>query len=292
MLSLSSLANIERRFGAEIHAPIAAFEIGGRAFDFDAEPAIMGVINLSHDSWYRESISWTTKSAVARGRKLAAEGADIVDLGAEATMAETATVNAAAQIAVLVPVIEGLRAEGILVSAETYSPTVVKACLAAGANVLNLTGREHESEIFQLAASYDATIIMCYVQGTNIREVRDFSNGIDFTERMLEHFATRIEAAETAGVTRVFIDPLLSSPRGGQERLEHQVLTLLTSFRLRGLGYPVCNALLAGYEYFEEQYRDIETFFAVLAALGRTNLYRTHEVPKVRAVLRTMQALS
>jgi dihydropteroate synthase len=58
------------------------------------------------------------------------------------------------------------------------------------------------------------------------------------------------------------------------------------------LGYPVCNALLAGYEYFEEQYRDIETFFAVLAALGRTNLYRTHEVPKVRAVLRTMQALS
>ena len=79
MLSLSSLANIERRFGAEIHAPIAAFEIGGRAFDFDAEPAIMGVINLSHDSWYRESISLTTKSAVARGRKLAAEGADIVD---------------------------------------------------------------------------------------------------------------------------------------------------------------------------------------------------------------------
>lgn len=291
MLSLSYLSEIFTRYGSEIDAPVASFEIGGRHFDFVANPAIMGVINLSPDSWYRESISLTTESAIARGQKLAAEGADIIDLGAEATMAETATVNAAAQIRVLVPVIEGLRDEGILVSVETYSPAVVKACLAAGANVLNLTGKEHESEILGLAATYDSTVIMCYVQGTNIREVRDFSKGIDFTDRMLEHFAARIEAATAAGVTRIFIDPLLSSPRGGQERLEHQVLTLLTSFRLRELGYPVCNALLAGYEYFEEQYRDIETFFATLAALGRTNLYRTHEVPKIRAVLRTMQAL-
>ena len=291
MLSLSYLSEIFTRYGSEIDAPVDSFKIGGRHFDFVANPAIMGVINLSHDSWYRESISLTTQSAIARGRKLVAEGADIIDLGAEATMAETAQVNAAAQIAALVPVIEGLRAEGIIVSAETYSPEVVEACLVAGANVLNLTGREHESEVLELAASFDATVIMCYVQGMNIREVRDFSSGIDFTDRMLDHFAPRIQAAKAAGVSGIFVDPLLSSPRGGQERLEHQVLTLLTSFRLRALGQPVCNALLAGYEHFEEQYRDIETFFATLAALGGTNLYRTHEVPKVRAVLRTMQAL-
>jgi hypothetical protein len=62
----------------------------------------------------------------------------------------------------------------------------------------------------------------------------------------------------------------------------------LNSFRLRTLGYPICHALPHAFEYFGEEVRCAEPFFAVLATLGKTDLFRTHEVPKIRAVLETM----
>jgi len=64
--------------------------------------------------------------------------------------------------------------------------------------------------------------------------------------------------------------------------------TFLNSFRLRELGWPVCHALPHAFECFGEEVRSAEPFFAVLAALGKTDLFRTHEVPRIRAVLETM----
>lgn len=64
--------------------------------------------------------------------------------------------------------------------------------------------------------------------------------------------------------------------------------TFLQTFRLRELGFPVCHALPHAFEYFGEDVRCAEPFFAVLAALGKTDLFRTHEVPRVRAVLKTL----
>jgi dihydropteroate synthase len=291
MFDLPGLAEMFKKYGDDFSAPIAKFDIGGKSFDFDADPVLMGVVNLSQDSWYRSSVAGNTAEAIALGARIASDGAHVIDIGAEATMAETALREAKLQIAGLVPVIEGLRAANVLVSVETYWPEVARACLAAGANVLNLTGRAHEGEIFELAAEHEAAVVMCFVQGETVREVRDFAGGVDLMDEMIEHFHTRVAVAKAVGVSRIFIDPVVSSPRGGLERLRHQALTLLTSFRLRRLGWPVCNALLAGADYFAHDIRDMQAFFAVLARLGRTNMYRTHEVAKVRAVLSTMQAL-
>jgi dihydropteroate synthase len=69
----------------------------------------------------------------------------------------------------LLPVIRELRAAGILVSVETYQPTVTRACLEAGANILNLTGTEQNDEIFRLVADHDAALILCYVHGKRPR---------------------------------------------------------------------------------------------------------------------------
>jgi dihydropteroate synthase len=291
MFDLPGLAEIFKKYGDDFSAPIAKFDIGGKSFDFDADPVLMGVVNLSQDSWYRSSVAGNTAEAIALGARIAGEGAHVIDIGAEATMAETALREAELQIAGLVPMVEGLREANVLVSVETYWPEVARACLAAGANVLNLTGRAYEGEIFDLAAEHEAAVVMCFVQSETVREVRDFAGGVDLMDEMIEHFHTRVALAKAAGVSRIFIDPVVSSPRGGLERLRHQALTLLTSFRLRRLGWPVCNALLAGADYFVHDIRDMQAFFAVLARLGRNNMYRTHEVAKVRAVLSTMQAL-
>ena len=291
MFDLPGLAEIYEKYQGDFATPITNFDIGGRWFDFDVEPVLMGVVNLSQDSWYRSSVAGSAAEAISLGKKIASDGAQVIDIGAEATMAETVVREGVLQVAALVPVIEGLHEAGVLVSGEPYLPAVARACLSAGANVLNLTGRAHEREIFDLAASHQAAIVMCFVQGETVREVRNFADGVDLMDEMVEHFRERVAAANAAGVSRIFLDPVVSSPRGGVVRLRQQALTLITSFRLRHLGWPIFNALLAGADHFTHDIRDMQAFFSVLANLGRTNMYRTHEVAKVRAVLGAMQAI-
>jgi hypothetical protein len=116
-----------------LRASVRSFDIGGRAFDADACIELMGVVNLSRDSWYRESVSPSTTAAIERGRVLAAQGAMIIDIGAESTIPGAARVSPADQVAGVLPVVTALRDDGIVTSVETYSPEVAKVVLGAGA---------------------------------------------------------------------------------------------------------------------------------------------------------------
>jgi dihydropteroate synthase len=293
MLTLEQLAGLLEKNRAAASARVKEFSIGGKPFAFNTQPAIMGVINLSADSWYRESVCLTTEAAARRGRILAAQGADIVDVGAESTLAHAARVEEAAQNSKLIPVVQELRQAGILVSVETYSPAVTRTCLEAGANVLNLTGTDGTDELYRLVAAHDATVIICYVQGKNVREVGDFDFGADPIEAMRGYFARQIEIAQRNGVEKILIDPGLGfyyrNLQDSTVRVRHQMTVFLNTFRLRTLGFPVCHALPHAFEFFGDEVRCAEPFFAVLAALGRTDLFRTHEVPRVKAVLDTLK---
>jgi dihydropteroate synthase len=293
MLSLEQLAGMLEQNRAAAAARVKEFSIGGKKFPFNSQPAIMGVVNLSADSWYRESVCVSADAAIQRGKILAAQGAAIIDVGAESTLAHAARVDGAAQKSKLIPVIKGLRAEKILVSVETYSPAVTRAALAAGANVLNLTGTAGSKEIFKLVAAHDAAVIICYVAGKNVRTVGDFDLSADSMPMLREFFARQIELAQKNGVERIFIDPGLGfyyrNLQDSAVRVRHQMNVFLNTFRLRELGFPVCHALPHAFEFFGDEVRCAEPFFAVLAALGKTDLFRTHEVPRIQAVLATMK---
>jgi dihydropteroate synthase len=254
----------------------------------------MGVINLSADSWYRESVCLTAESAVRRGRVMREQGADIIDVGAESTLAHAACVDEAGQNSMLLPVIRALRESGILVSAETYQPAVTRACLEAGANILNLTGTDRPDDHFRMVVAHDAAVIICYVQGRNVREVGDFNFSADPVALMQDYFARQIEIAVRNGVEKILIDPGLGfyyrNLQDSSVRVRHQMTVFLNTFRLRALGFPICHALPHAFEYFGEEVRCAEPFFAVLAALGKTDLFRTHEVPRIKAVLDTLRA--
>src|SRR5450755_3337140 len=116
MLKLENLAELLEQNRAVASARVKEFSIGGRKFRFNSQPAIMGVVNLSADSWYRESVCLTTDSAVQRGKILNVQGADIIDLGAESTLAHAARANDRVQKSKLIPVIKKLSAEKIMVS--------------------------------------------------------------------------------------------------------------------------------------------------------------------------------
>jgi dihydropteroate synthase len=293
MLTLEHLAGLLEQNCAAASARVAEFSIGGKKFNFNSQSAVMGVVNLSADSWYRESVCLSAETAIQRGKVLAAQGADIIDVGAESTLAHAARVDAAGQNSKLIPVIKELRAEKILVSVETYSPAVTRASLEAGANILNLTGTEASDEIFKMVAAHDAAVIICYVAGKNVREVGDFDLSADPVPLLRDYFSRQIETAQRNGVKKIFIDPGLGfyykNLQDSAVRVRHQMRVFLNTFRLRELGFPVCHALPHAFEFFQDEVRCAEPFFAVLAALGKTDLFRTHEVPRIKAVLDTLK---
>ena len=292
MLTLEHLARLAAEHEPELRARVAEFDIGGHAFAFNSMPALMGVVNLSADSWYRESVCLSAEAAVERAKVMQAQGAHIIDVGAESTLAHAARADVVLQNSKLLPVVKALRHRNILVSVETYHPEVTRICLEAGANVLNLVGTVANEEIYRMVAAHGAAVIICYVQGANVREVGDFDFSADPIELMRDYFARQIELAAKAGVTRIFIDPGLGfyyrNLQDSGVRVRHQMNVFLNTFRLRALGFPICHALPHAFEYFHEEVRCAEPFFAVLAALGKTALFRTHEVPRTRAVLDTL----
>lgn len=294
MLKLEQLAGLIDQHRAAAQARVKEFSIGGKPFTFNSQSAIMGVINLSPDSWYRESVCLGAEQAVQRGKILAAQGARIIDVGAESTLAHAARMDDTGQNSRLLPVIKGLRAANLLVSVETYQLGVSRACLEAGANVLNLTGTERTDELYRMVAAHDAAVIICHVQGKNVREVGDFNFTTDPTAMLDEYFARQIDRATRNGVEKIFIDPGLGfyyrNLGDSAVRVRHQMNVFLNTFRLRHLGFPTCHALPHAFEYFGDEVRSAEPFFAVLAALGKTDLFRTHEVPKIKAVLETLQS--
>ncbi len=295
MLDLRELADLVARHGDALDAPVREFEIGGRRFGGHPGTALMGVVNLSPGSWYRESVCLSVDAAIERGQRLFADGAAIVDIGAESTLPETERVDGAAQTEQLIPVVEGLaqNSYGGLVSVECHDLPVAKACLQAGASIVNLTATKDSAEYYRLAQDFGAGVVACYVQsGEHVREVGDFCLSDDHSGVLREYFAAEGEKAERAGLERLWFDAGLGfyyrNLSDSARRVAYQMRTFLNAFRLRDLGWPVCQALPHAFEYFGEEVRCAEPFFAVLALLGKVDLLRTHEVSRVRAVLRTM----
>jgi dihydropteroate synthase len=293
MLNLEYLAQLLTEHRDAASAQVNEFSIGNRRFG-GAATNIMGVVNLSPDSWYRESVCLSPQQAIQRGVTLHAQGADIIDVGAESTLAHAALADESSQQEKLLPVIRALSAAGVLVSAETYHTAVATVCLEAGAKVLNLTGAGQAKEIYRKVAEHDAAVIICYIQGDNAREVGDFDFSADPILPMTEYFAHQIDLATGVGVKRIFLDPGLGfyyrNLKDSAQRVRHQMTVFLNTFRLRKLGWPICHALPHAFEFFGEEVRTAEPFFAVLAALGKTSLFRTHEVSKVAGVLKTLAA--
>jgi dihydropteroate synthase len=293
MISLDDLAALRDTYRSDLDAPVTPVQVGTLVIGDDA-PTLMGTVNLSRGSTYRESVAVSPASAIRKGRVQVAQGAHVVDVGAESSTAGAERIDAADQIAALVPVVEAL-ADETVVSVETYEPAVVRAGLAAGARILNMTGREHEDEMFTLAAEHDAAVVLCFVGLTNVRDLATVPLDDDPLPRLLDHFGTRLERARTLGVDRVLLDPGMgfyyANLTDPAIRVRHQTRVLAQSFRLRPLGVPVCNALPHAFDLFEDEFRKAEGFFAVVASLGGTQLFRTHEVAHVRAVLTAMGSL-
>lgn len=302
MLNLEDLYEVYTAHKDDYNAKVEEFTIGHKTFNFNSQTSLMGVINLSTDSWWNHAICYNSEQAIRRAKILTAQGADLVDIGAEASSKDTQRADEFKQNSLLLPVIENLSQAGILTSIETYYPEVARECLKSGANVINYTGTENSEAMYRVVAEFDAAIILCYIQqGKNARDVGefDFQAAKDPMDLVYDYFAKEIEKATQLGVKKIWLDPAVGigysnfyyQYKNVSNRIGYQVRTILNTFRLRKLGFPVFISAPSALEIFGEEVRTAQVVTSVFAALGKIDTIRTHEIAKIKAVLETMSLM-
>jgi dihydropteroate synthase len=269
-------------------APVRTLEFPRWGRTFEDRAYQLGVINLSRDSSYRESIVHDVDAALYRARRMTIEGAAMVDVGAESTGETADVVDTERQISTLLPVVRALTDDGIMVSAETYHTDVAIAALEAGAAVVNLTGRVDDPELYEAIARHEAGLILCYTPGATARSSDDVPSADVMIEEQLAFFRERLDMITDAGVERIWIDPgfgfALNLP-DGPARVRYQTDNTLQSFRFRELGWPVCVTGASSVYLFHDEARSAETGMAALALLAKANLLRSHEVARVQPMI-------
>jgi len=136
-------------------------------FQFDlARPLVMGIVNITPDSFSDGGQHATTAAAIAHAQRLIADGADILDIGGESTRPGAAMVSEQEELDRVLPVIEGLRGTAIPISIDTWKPQVMRAALAAGASMVNDVNALQEPGALQAVAGNDAAVCLMHKQGT------------------------------------------------------------------------------------------------------------------------------
>lgn len=142
-----------------------AWKLRTRTLDL-TRPRIMGIVNVTPDSFSDGGEHATTEAAVAWDRKLAADGADIIDIGGESTRPGAADVSLEEELARVIPVVKTLAREGLIVSVDTSKPEVMREAVAAGAEILNDIRGFREAGAPQAAAQSGCGLIVMHMQGT------------------------------------------------------------------------------------------------------------------------------
>lgn len=168
--------------------------------------AVMGVINVTPDSFYAESRMSLHDQAIDAGRRMLADGASILDVGGESTRPGAVVIDTAAEILRVVPVIEALRDEvaaaGAEISIDTRHREVAEASVAAGATIIN----DVSASLGDTAAATGAGFVAMHMQGAP-QTMQDAPQYDDVVSEVLEHCVARADAAAALGVERIWIDP-------------------------------------------------------------------------------------
>lgn len=199
----------------------------------------MGIVNATPDSFSDGGRFLDPAAALAHARRLIAERADILDVGAESTRPGAEPVSADVEIARLVPLIAAIRAEsGVPISVDTMKPTVARAAVAAGANIWNdVTAGRFAPDSLAVAAELGCEVVLMHMQGEP-RTMQAEPHYDDVVSEVAAFLAERAEAAVAAGVARgrIWLDPGIGF---GKHMLAHNLPLMAGLDRIVALGFPV-----------------------------------------------------
>ncbi len=263
--------------------------------------AVMGVVNVTPDSFSDGGRWFDTTTAVKHGLDLVAQGADLVDVGGESTRPGATRVDEAEELRRVVPVVRGLVAEGVTVSVDTMRASVAEQALAAGAALVNdVSGGLADPAMTGVVAAAGAPFVVMhwrgFLEGGNVRGVYD-----DVVTEVADELHARVEAVLEAGISadRVIVDPGL----GFSKDAGHDLALLARLDRLLGLGHPLLVAasrkrflgrVLAGSDAPPPPARERDAATAAVTALAAQAgawAVRVHEVRASADAVRVVRAI-
>ncbi len=264
--------------------------------DFSAGTLVMGVLNITPDSFSDGGKFFDTDKAIEQGLRMAAEGAAIIDVGGESTRPGSESVSAQQQIRRVVPVIEAIAKEvNVPISIDTYNYEVAQAALSAGAAMINDITALSDERMGQLAAGEGVPVVLMHMQGQP-QTMQDNPTYSDVVKEVLEFLLSRARRAEQFGIERnkIFIDPGI----GFGKKLEHNLELLRNIDKFVKTGYRVLVGTsrksfigrLTGKEKPAERIFGTAATVALCASAG-VSIVRVHDVAEMVDIVKVVNAL-
>lgn len=265
-------------------------------FQFNlARPLVMGIVNITPDSFSDGGQHASTAAAIAHARQLITDGADILDIGGESTRPGAAPVSEQQELERVLPVIEGLRGIAVPISIDTWKPQVMRAALAAGASMVNDVNALQAEGALQAVADTDAAVCLMHKQGTP-QTMQQRPEYQDVITEVMTFLSQRIAATEAAGIARqrIVIDPGF----GFGKTLAHNLDLLRELAAFRALGVPALAGLsrksmlgaITGREVGERVAASVAA--AMLAAQRGAAIVRVHDVRETVDALKILNAMN
>jgi dihydropteroate synthase len=275
---------------------VPTLDCNGRPLRLD-RVRVMGIVNVTPDSFSDGGEHATTDAAIAHGLRLAEEGADILDIGGESTRPGAQDVPLEEELRRVIPVIEGLaRATTLPISIDTSKPEVMRAAIAAGAGMINdVYGLRREGAL-DAAASLDVPVVLMHMLGEP-RSMQDTPQYDDVVADVHRFLAERIFAAEMAGIpkARIVVDPGF----GFGKHKDDNLALLAQLDRIAELGVPVLAGLsrkrtigeLTGREDPHDRVSGSVAAHLIAAQRG-AKLVRVHDVAATVDALKVWEAIA
>ncbi|MGH8080095.1 MAG: dihydropteroate synthase, partial [Lysobacter sp.] len=271
-------------------------DCNGRLLKLD-RPRVMGIVNVTPDSFSDGGAHDTVEAAVAHGLRLAAEGADALDIGGESTRPGADEVSVEEELRRTAPVIERLARETSLpISIDTSKPEVMHAAIAAGAGLINDVYALRRDGALDAAAALGVPVILMHMQGEP-RSMQQQPEYDDVVAQVHRFLTERIFAAEMAGIAkkRIVIDPGF----GFGKNLQHNLTLLAQLQRFTELGVPVLAGLsrkrsigeLTGRDDARERVHGSVAAHLIAAQRGAA-LLRVHDVAATVDALKVWEAVA
>jgi dihydropteroate synthase len=273
------------------------WKIGDRAVDLSHHSIIMGVLNVTPDSFSDGGEFFTTEKAIEHGIRMAAEGAQIIDVGGESTRPGAALVSASEELARVQPVIAKLREKiPVFISIDTTKAAVARGALEAGASIINdVSGGRADPEMMNLAAETKAAFIVMHMQGTP-RTMQTNPHYDDIVTEVTDFFRQQYARALECGIDSMAIafDPGI----GFGKNVEHNLELLANLQRLRVHDRPIVVGVsrksslgqMIGSTEMNDRLAPTIAFTALLRERG-ANVLRVHDVKENAAALRVTERL-
>ncbi|MGH7854786.1 MAG: dihydropteroate synthase [Candidatus Binatia bacterium] len=264
--------------------------------DFTRRTLVMGILNVTPDSFYGGSRSTDPAKAIADGVAMAASGADIIDIGGESTRPGAQPVTEEEELARVLPVVRGLRCElAVAISIDTYKSNIARAALDAGADIVNdISALRFDPAMVSLVAAEQVPLVLMHMQGTpQTMQVEPHYD--DVTREVRDFLAAQMYEAMDAGVApeAIILDPGI----GFGKTVEHNLQLLRGLPVLAALGQPllvgVSRKAFIGKILGQEPADRLEGSLAaaVAADLSGANIVRVHDVAETCKAIRVADAI-